>query len=129
MAQLASLLACVFLTIQLCPANAVPRFASGDAAGAVSEATRAQWGGFVRLIVDPYFSNGYAWIPIARLQLEQTAVLVCRPRRPDRARTPPLIALAGAQGRAEPPPVVAERMSIVYEVLNTVCPRFPSRFE
>ena len=82
-----------------------------------------------RLISDAYFHKGYAWYPIDRLQLEQAATL----------------------GRVEAAPIVAERMSVVYQArvdvgagafetltrvfacarqtLNTVAPRFPSMFD
>jgi hypothetical protein len=46
------------------------------------------------LISDAYFDKGFAWFPINRLQLEQTATL----------------------GRAEAAPIVAERASLVFQV-------------
>ena len=84
------------------------------------------------MISDAYFQKGYAWFPIDRLQMEQAATL----------------------GRVEAAPVVAERMSVIYQArallvltwraprspltprcgrraqtLNTVAPRFPSMFD
>jgi hypothetical protein len=53
------------------------------------------------LISDAYFDKGFAWFPINRLQLEQTATL----------------------GRAEPAPVVAERASLVFQVRAVPCSR------
>jgi hypothetical protein len=50
------------------------------------------------LISDAYFHKGYAWYPIDRLQLEQAATL----------------------GRVEAAPVVAERMSVIYQASTTL---------
>lgn len=97
-------LSLVFITITLCPSQSVRRWST---AAAVSDNTFNLWQGFVRLIVDGYFNQGMVWYSIQRLQLEQSAVL----------------------GRAEPAETVAERMSIVYHTLNTVSPKFPSRFD
>jgi len=83
--------AIVFLTLDTVPAGTLKRW--GKAEGAVSQRNLALWRGFCRLISDAYFVKGYAWFPIDRLQLEQAATL----------------------GRVEAAPVVAERMSVVYQ--------------
>ncbi len=90
----------VFITLSCLPAETVTRW---SAAAPVSEATLARWAGFTRMIVDAYLHQGYAWYSVARLQLEQSLTL----------------------GSAEPAPVVAERMSLIYATLNTAAPRFP----
>ncbi len=95
----------VFITLGTLPQGTLKRW--GKAEGAVSTRSLQLWRGFCSLISDAYFQKGYAWFPIDRLQLEQAATL----------------------GRVEAAPVVAERMSIVYQTLNTVAPRFPSMFD
>ncbi len=96
--------ALVFITLLTCPRATVTRW---SAAPPVSAASLAAWRGFCALISDAYFHKGYAWYSIPRLQLEQAATL----------------------GAPEAAPVVVERMSLVYQTLNTVAPRFPSMFD
>lgn len=69
---------------------------------AISEASRAQWTGFVKLICDAYFERRVASYPLDRLQLELTA-----------------------RGRIERRDVVAEWSRLVYETLHQVAPQFP----
>jgi hypothetical protein len=116
--RVGELAALVFITLATCPPATVPRWSH---AAAVSEASLAAWHGFCRralaqpqrrtraraaaspphalpharrsLISDAYFTKGYAWFPIDRLQLEQAATL----------------------GRVEAAPVVAERASLVFQ--------------
>lgn len=71
---------------------------------AVSERRRAQWSGFVSMIVDGYFKKRWAWYPIERLQLE----------------------LRIAAGRQEAPADVAQWAGIVYATLHQSSPLFPS---
>ena len=55
-------------------------------------------------MVIAYFEKGMIWIPIERLQLEQTAV----------------------NGKAESTERIAEKERIVFTTLETVAPQFPS---
>lgn len=70
----------------------------------VSQDTLKRCQGFVELMVIAYFEKGMIWIPIERLQLEQTAV----------------------NGKAESTEHVAEKERIVFTTLETVAPQFPS---
>ena len=93
---LADCLALIFITLSSLPAETVTRW---SAAAPVSERSLARWRGFCLLIVNAYFHSGMAWFSIAKLQVEQSLTL----------------------GAAEPAPVVAERMSIVYQVRVAHC--------
>ncbi|KAK9819232.1 hypothetical protein WJX74_010056 [Apatococcus lobatus] len=94
-------LSLVWITIMLSPNKSVRRWVQG---APVSEATLAEWKGFVGMIVDGWFEKRWAWYPINRLQME----------------------LSVATGRVERPSVVAEMARIVYTTLETVAPQFPS---
>lgn len=98
-------LALVFITLSCLPAETVTRWSMGQQL--VSERSLSRWRGFCSLIVNAYMQHGYAWFSVAKLQVEQSLAL----------------------GAAEPAPVVAERMSLVYQTLYTAAPRFPSRFD
>ena len=99
-------LALVFITLSCLPAETVTRW-SIVRNQPVSERSLSRWRGFCSLIVNGYMQHGQAWYSVAKLQLEQSL----------------------AMGAAEPAPVVAERMHVVYQTLNTAAPRFPSRFD
>ena len=68
----------------------------------LTDATRAQWQGFVALITHAYFEKRMASFPIDRLQLELRV-----------------------SGRIERDDTVAEWSRVVYETLNHVAPQFP----
>jgi hypothetical protein len=90
-AGLADCLALIFITLSSLPAETVTRWSS---AAPVSERSLARWRGFCLMIVNAYLHSGMAWFSVAKLQVEQSLTL----------------------GAAEPAPVVAERMSLVYQV-------------
>lgn len=70
----------------------------------VSERMFEKWKGFVKFMVIAYFEKGMAWVPIDRLQLEQTVMM----------------------GESEAPAIVAEKARIVFTTLETVAPQFPT---
>ncbi|KAF5836588.1 hypothetical protein DUNSADRAFT_5705 [Dunaliella salina] len=70
----------------------------------ISDATFKLWRGFCTMIVSAYFERRMAWFPIDRLSME----------------------LAASQDLVETHDRVAERARIVFTVLETVYPQFPS---
>ncbi|KAL3701222.1 hypothetical protein R1sor_019244 [Riccia sorocarpa] len=92
----------VFLTILVSPPPTVVRWSNTPA---VSPEGQIQWRGFCALIANAYYTRGMAWLPVKTLQLEQMAV----------------------SGYSEEPSLVADRMRIVFDTLEIICPQWPKR--
>jgi len=91
----------LYVAILLVPKGTVRRWGRGEP---LPRESRERWRGFVQLIHTAYFQKRMAWYDVRRLQLEQMAVL----------------------GEAEQPAVVSERMRLLFTLLNSVCPQFPT---
>ncbi|KAL2610364.1 hypothetical protein R1flu_028937 [Riccia fluitans] len=92
----------VFLTILVSPPPTVVRWSN---TAAVSPEGKIQWHGFCALIANAYYARGMAWLPVKTLQLEQMAV----------------------SGYSEEPSLVADRMRLVFDTLEIICPQWPKR--
>ncbi|OAE28577.1 hypothetical protein AXG93_2175s1610 [Marchantia polymorpha subsp. ruderalis] len=95
-------LSLVFLTILCSPPPTVVRWSNTPA---VSAEAQFQWRGFCALIANAYYTRGMAWLPVKTLQLEQMAV----------------------SGYAEEPSLVADRMRLVFDTLEIICPQWPKQ--